>query len=285
MKVPPASLPAGGAGWNATTRSGDVRVHTVWDEEAHRPDSKRLEGLSERIGSAFEAERRSRAQQRQLVDELHEDQLLRLDEIATEIDASIAELVAYVDDFMRTSRATLEGTFAGLHSDLRARIEGLRPKVRQLEERRSAVRSGLEEERAARVRETAEILMPLREQIVRLDSDLRHEQQVHDARAAELRQRLNEAVASIDSAVDIEISSREQRVAATAREWQQEQEQLSRRQEKLERGLEEVQEELLKETDLEREQRIGAQDPIVEAVTDFIRKFQANAKEQSVLGN
>jgi len=273
--------------WDATMRRNPRTVSTVWDEATHPTAQGRqlefLAGKVDRIGSVFEGETRSRNQQRQLVDELHEDQMKRLDEIGLEIDQSIADLTAYMDDFIRNSRGELVGTFDGLHEELRARIDGLLPRLKELEARGWAVRLGLEEERAARIRETAEILVPFREQVAKLAADLQREQRVRETRSSEIQRRLDEAVAALDSALDSEIASRGQRVAATGQEWRHEREQLSRRQDKLEQGLEAVKDALREEIRLEAEQRAGAQDPVVRALTAFIRKFQTNATEQSHL--
>lgn len=264
-------------------------VVTVYeDSDAPGAAGRRLESLAgkvDRIGDALNEESQSRDQQAVLVDELHKDQMKRLDEIGSEIDRSIVDLAAYMDEFVDHARGLLEGTFGGLHGDLRDRVDGLLPRLRMLESRGRSVRAGLEEEQAARACETAEVLVPLREQIEKLAADLDQEQKVRETRNKEIQGRMDAAVAALDSALDTEIASREQRVTETLKECQHDHQQLQNRQDKLEQGLGRLRDEILKETQLETEQRIGTQDPIVEALTSFIQRFQTNAQEQSHLGN
>lgn len=266
-----------------------AEVDTVWEDEKQLTfQGKHLASLAgrvDRIGAAFHGETRLRDEQNALVNELHEDQMKRLDEIGFEINTSIAELTVYMDNFIQHSRGLLQGTFDGLHGDLRARIDGLLPRLRELESRGRAVSAGLEEERALRTQETTEVLVPLREQIEKLASDLQREQKVRETRNAEIQNKMDAAVASLDAALDTEIASREQRVTETAKELQHDQEQLLKRQDKVEQGLDTLRDGIFEETDLEKEQRIAAQDPIVEALASFIQKFQQNAHEQSHLGN
>mmetsp|Transcript_15234 Transcript_15234/g.20517 ORF Transcript_15234/g.20517 Transcript_15234/m.20517 type:complete len:304 (+) Transcript_15234:3-914(+) len=264
-------------GWDATMRT-PAAVETIWEDE-------REPAAEGRIGTVFDEEARSRDQQRDLVEALHKDQMKRLDEIGLDINSSIAELTVYMDGFIQSSRGLLEGTFDGLHGDLRGRIDGLLPRLRQLETMGQAVRAGLEEERASRLRETTEVLEPLREQIDKLAAELHREQKVRETRNAEIQSKMDGAVAALDAAMDTESSSREQRVTETLKEWQHEQAHLSRRQDKLEQDIQTLKDDISKETSLEKDQRMGAQDPIVEALTCFIQKFQANAQEQSHLGN
>uniref|UniRef100_A0A7S1SD51 Uncharacterized protein n=1 Tax=Alexandrium catenella TaxID=2925 RepID=A0A7S1SD51_ALECA len=290
-------LPSGAAiPGDQTTRSGTgldatrirASVMTVLeDEQDTSGQGRHLARLADKvdgIGAILEGEAQAHRQQSALVEELHEDQMKRLDEISFEINGAIADLTVYMDDFIQSSRGLLEGTFAGLNSDLRQRIDGLLPRLRELEGRHQAVTAGLEAERAARARETTEFLVPLREQIEKVASDLEREQKVREKRNAELQEKMEQAVASLDAALDTEIDARAQRVTATAKEWQHDQDQLARRQDKLEQGLEALGSQLVQETNLEKEQRMGAQDPIVEALASFIQKFQANAHEQSHLG-
>jgi len=264
-------------------------VATVWEEqEVPTPQGKRLGSLAgkvAKIGDVLHEEAQSREQQRGLVDELHKDQMKRLDEISIEIDGSIADLAVYMDDFVRSSRGLLEGTFSGLHGDLRARIDGLLPRLRELEAKGRTVRAGIEEEKAARARETSEVLETLREQIEKLAADLNHEQKVRETRNAEIQSRMEAAVAAMDSALDTEASSREQRVVETMKDCQLDHQPLMHRQDRLEQGLESLRDEVQKEAQLEKEQRVATQDPLVQALTSFIQKFQLHAQEQSHLGN
>jgi len=274
--------------WDATVRKTNSPA-TVWEEEKQPAPQHRklasLPGAVDRMHSVFKEEARGKARQRALMDELHEDQIKRLGQFGVEIEHSIADLAAHMDQFIDSTRTLVKGTFDGLQGDLRDRIDSLQPPLRELEARGRAVHAGLEEEKLARVRETEEILVPLKERIERLGADLAKEQKIRENRNAEFQQRLTQAVAALDSGIDAEIAARNERGTEMAKEWQHDQEQLQRRQDKLEKGLAAVKDQLFKETELERGHRAGAQDPVVEALTNFIKKFQANAKEQSLLGN
>eukprot|EP00421_Protoceratium_reticulatum_P054249 CAMPEP_0168492450 /NCGR_PEP_ID=MMETSP0228-20121227/70216_1 /TAXON_ID=133427 /ORGANISM="Protoceratium reticulatum, Strain CCCM 535 (=CCMP 1889)" /LENGTH=328 /DNA_ID=CAMNT_0008509215 /DNA_START=1 /DNA_END=987 /DNA_ORIENTATION=- len=294
MKVPPgAPGDTTTMGWNTTHRMSEP-VRTIWEDASDVKElpatgqSRQVSSLSEkvsRMGSIFEEESRARSSQRHIVKELHEDQMKRIDEIGTEIDGSIAELASHMENFVSSSRQLLKDSYDGLHGNLRGRVDKLIPRLRELETRAHAVQTGLEEERQARLRETSEVLLPIKVQIERLEKDLDRERKVRENRDVEIKQQMEQAVAALDGALDTETAARKQRVDAAIKECEEDHKLLLKRQDKMEHGLEEVKDELLKEMDLEQEQRIGAQDPVVEALTSFIQKFQKNIKEQSLLGH
>lgn len=263
-------------------------VQTVWDAEERESESHKklasLTGNVQRMASVFEGESRARAEQRQLMDELHEDQMARLGEISAELDASMADLARNIDEFMTRFRGKLSDTYVELHNELRAHVAKLTPRLDALAFRGEALKVKIDEEREGRIRENAQIVAPLKEQIQRIALNLEHEQAVRQARNQELKTRLSEAVAMLESGVDAEIAARQQRQGVTIEEWSKEQERLLRRQGTVEETATRIIDNLLEEGELESKARIAKQDPVVSALTKFINEFFTDTKEKAEMG-
>ncbi|CAJ1357150.1 unnamed protein product [Effrenium voratum] len=84
------------------------QIETIWDEEPDdqkmHDQKRKLRSLASRVdrmAGVFEEETRARQEQRRLMDELHDEQMQRIDEIGEELDQAMAELKAYIEEFMR----------------------------------------------------------------------------------------------------------------------------------------------------------------------------------------
>ncbi|OLP92808.1 hypothetical protein AK812_SmicGene25349 [Symbiodinium microadriaticum] len=160
-------------------------IDTVWDEE---PDDqkmyeqrKKLKSLAvrvDRMAGVFDEETRARQEQRTLMDDLHNEQMKRIDEIGEELDQAMAELAAYIVEFMRRFRKQLHDTFTALFSDLQEQVERLRPRLAALEARGRVLDDGIQEERKERMKQYSEILDPVKVQIAKLEQGLIREQQI-----------------------------------------------------------------------------------------------------------
>jgi len=235
------------------------------------------------MANVCEDESRSRAEQREHMDKLHELQMEKLAEISEEVDTSLEELGRHVDAFSERFRGILGDTFDELHGELRKRVEALGPRMAKLEERSNALREGICQERAERIRQNEAILVPLKEQVARAAADLEREQEVRRNRDAELKKQMAQAVEGLERAQEAEKKAREERLTHTAEECRREQARLRKRQEAVEQTAQKRIDDLSKENDMERDARIAAQDPIVENLTRFIRDFQLDVQEQAEL--
>lgn len=265
-------------------------IETIWDEEKLVDPSsqtgklKSLTGKVDRMAGIFEEESRARAEQRQLMDELHEDQMKRLDKIGDELENSMAELAKYLDAFTVKFRAQLANTFDELHGELQGHVDKLTPRLASLGRRAAALKAGIDEEREARIRENTLIVQPLKEQIVRLQKNLDHEQAVRQARDKELTAMMEQAISSLESGLEAETNSRQQRQGATIEEWKLEQERLLRRQQTVEEASQRVFDNMSQDMANERKARINVQDPVAQALTTFIKEFHADVKEKAEMG-
>jgi len=282
-------LPLGG-GYLSDATMLRKKIETVWDEEpinAGTEQKKKLKSLAgkvEKMAGVFESETQARAQQRQLMDELHNDQMTRLDEISAELEASMQELAEYIETWKQKFRDKLTDTFDDLHSDLQKNVEKLLPRLDALEARGRVLRASIDEETETRIQHNKEILIPVKAQLAKLEAGLVQEKGVRESRAAEIQQRMVEAVEALESGVDAEIAAREDRQVASSEEWKQEQVRLKGRYSSVQRSCDEVIAVMNQEADHENDSRIGGQDPVVEALTRFMQDFHSDIKEKAEMG-
>lgn len=276
-----------------TMKAGMVKlskpIETVWDDEpedltGQKRKLKSLAGKVDRMANVFEEETQSRAHQRELMDELHNDQIKRLDEIGQELDQAMAEVKAKIEEFMQRYRRQLSGTFEDLHEELQAWVDKLTPQMAALEARGRVLRAAIDEEREARLQHNAAILVPAKEWCRKLKEGILQEQMIRQARAAEIQKRMEEASDTIEKSIDAEIAARNDRQTHTAQDWQREQERLQKRQLQVEESCDDCIKSINEDGDSEYGARISAQDPIVQALTRFMQQFHADIKEKAEMG-
>lgn len=253
--------------------------------------AKRIAGMS----SVFEEETRARAEQRQLMSDIHVEQITRLDEVAGEVEQSMVKLAQFVVDFKKKTMDTVGFTFDELHGDLNdrfgrlaseeARNKGhgsLEERLASLEARSKTLRAGLEQEKADRIRETTAVLAPLREQIVRLAGDLERERKIRENREVELKDQLKQYVNALDQALDVELEHRKRKHEGAVSDITRDQERLQKRQEEaVEKGRREYVDKLAEELETERSTRISGQDTMAKTLTEFIQAFHTDIKEKA----
>ncbi|CAK9021011.1 unnamed protein product [Durusdinium trenchii] len=159
------------------------QIETIWDEpdDKMHEQKRKLRSLASRVdrmAGVFEEETRARQEQRHLMDELHGEQMKRIDEIEEELDQAMKELKAYIEEFMQKFRKELDDTFTALFSELRVQVERITPRIAALEARGRVLRNGIEEERQDRIRHYAEILVPVKAQIAKIEQGLNREEKV-----------------------------------------------------------------------------------------------------------
>lgn len=267
------------------------RIDTVWDEE---PDDqkmyeqrKKLKSLAvrvDRMAGVFDEETRARQEQRTLMDDLHNEQMKRIDEIGEELDQAMAELAAYIVEFMRRFRKQLHDTFTALFSDLQEQVERLRPRLAALEARGRVLDDGIQEERKERMKQYSEILDPVKVQIAKLEQGLIREQQIRQTRAAFIQQSMEQAVEALEQSVDVELAARRQQQTFCEEEWTREADRLERRHDSVVDSCEKCLQGLEEDAHEEHEARIGHQDPVVEVLTKFLNDFHADVEEKALQG-
>jgi hypothetical protein len=255
------------------------------------PQLAKLAGRIAGMGSVFEEETRSRAQEREFMGQIHGEQVARLDEVAVEVDAAMQKLAQFVNDFKKKTMEQSRATFEDLHGDLATSFGRLAPRLAELGRRSKTLREGLEQERADRLRETAAVLAPLREQIVRLGADLEQERKIRENREAELKQQLKDYVGALDQALDVELDHRKRRHEGAVGDIDRDQVRLKLRQEAAspnakywsnsENGRKDYVDKLEEELEAERKKRIEGQDTMATTLTEFIKAFQKDIKEKA----
>jgi len=266
-------------------------IDTVWDEEPDgdkmQEQKRKLKSLASRVdrmAGVFEEETRARQEQRHLMDELHDEQMKRIDEIGEELDQAMAELAAYIVEFMRRFRKELHDTFTALFSELQTQVELLTPRLAALEARGRVLQDGIEEETKERKRQYSEILDPVKVQIEKLEQGLIREQQIRQARAASIQQSMEQAVEALEQSVDVELAVRERRQTFCEEEWIREADRLEKRHDVVVDSCEKCLQGLEEDADKEHEARIGHQDPVVEVLTKFLNDFHADVEEKALQG-
>lgn len=267
-------------------------IETVWDHpppdgEQKNSQTKKLQSLANKVdkmAGVFEEETRARQEQRQLMDDLHEDQLKRLDEIGVELDQEMAKLAAFIEAFMSRFNTEVKDLFHALHSELQSNVDRLTPRLTALEARGRVLHAGIEEERNERIRHYTEMLVPLKAQIKKLESNLQRESDIRETRGEEIQQQMLHANEALEMALDTEIAAREDRQQALDKDWLQEQERLVKRRDAVNDSCEESLRAINEEADKEHEARTMHQDPVVEGLTKFMEMFHADVKEKAEMG-
>jgi len=289
IKLPP---PEGGArasrGGGAVAALGKPasRLRSVEDDAPPETEqSKKLSSLESRvkqISSHLEEEIRARAKQRQLLEEMHEEELQKVEAVGAELDEQMAELTQFVSDFKRRYTEQLHGVYDNLQGRLDRAIEPAFPRLLALEARARKVRDGIHKEREERVRESERVLAPLREQLARLGTDLETEREICKANADEIDRKMREAVDALQGACAAEEAAREHKHAGMAQEIAHDQARLATKQrEVLEKSCAQLVADLSRELEQEQDERVANQDPIVKLLTDFVEQFQADVKERA----
>eukprot|EP00933_Yihiella_yeosuensis_P063848 TRINITY_DN67102_c0_g1_i1.p1 TRINITY_DN67102_c0_g1~~TRINITY_DN67102_c0_g1_i1.p1 ORF type:complete len:354 (-),score=85.86 TRINITY_DN67102_c0_g1_i1:95-1156(-) len=265
-------------------------VETVWDEK-HIDEGdiqqKKLRSLTvkvDRMAGVFEEETMARHHQRELMDELHEDQMKRLNEISVELDQAMQQVKSQIDAFMQKYRTILGETFDVLHTELKDWVVHLTPRIEALEARGRVLRALIEEETEDRLEQNRAILLPAKDWCERLQVDLKQEENVRITRAADIQQRLEHATFHLEQQLDREIEARAKKQVTTGKDWNKEQDRLFRRQGEVDDVCRELIIDTNKEVTHENEHRILGQDPTVQALTAFMAQFHADIKEKAELG-
>lgn len=263
-------------------------VETIFEEhKATTEQSRKMSSLSagvQRMSSIFEEAAKTRAEQRRMMDDLHENTMKKVQITWADMQRIMGELTASMGDFVQNFRKQLEQTKEDLCRDQHQRVAGINAQIEILERRSVALQQGLDEERANRIRETEDVLGPIRKRVEKLTAALDKEQQIRLNREAELRKHLDEAVEELNNNCKIEEQNRQDRAAEIQADCEKEQGRLLKRQNQIERQTKIKLKELDQSLVDEKKHRLEGQDLVVAKVTDFIRRFQANVREEGEMG-
>jgi DNA repair exonuclease SbcCD ATPase subunit len=262
------------------------RLRTVEDEaEPETEQTKKLSSLASRvkqISSHLEEEIKARAKQRQLLEEMHEEELRKVEAVGAELDEQMAELAQFVSDFKRRYTEQLHGVYDDLQGQLDRTIQPVFPRLLALEARARRVRDGIDKEREERVRESERVLAPLREQLKQLGTELETEREICKANADEIDRKMHEAADALHSACEAEEAAREHKHAGMAQEIAYDKARLATKQrEVVEKSSVQLVADLSRELEQEQDERVGHQDPIIKMLTNFVEQFQADVKERA----
>lgn len=267
-------------------------VPTVWDEPhaLEMKTTRKLQTLGasvKRMGTAFEGAMQIRVEKRQMMDEVHEQAVERVDKNRSELEDVLANLSKYIGKFTSDWERTLGQRMDEFSVMMKDRVHGMTERYERLEERLKAIRSGIEEETASRIRDTEEVLVPIRETVARLSDDLQREQAIRRNREEELEQFMEESVKMLEENVATEVENRKRRFEDLSHEVDIEIRRLKehRHEAKLIQIRQDLEAELEKDLENEVKFRKEGQDHIVEEITKFINKFHAHVKEEGMMGN
>merc|ERR1719335_237923 len=268
--------------------SGAGTIPTVWDEQkAVTEQNQKLNSLSagvERMSSVFEEANRAREEQRRMMDLLHERTMEQIRDARRYMERMMEEMSKKMEDFVQKFEGELDTTKEELFEALRVKVAAIMKHIENLEARAQKMQEGLDKERADRIRETEEVLGPIRKQVAKLISSLEKESRIRQRREEEMLKVLDDAAESLNHTVDVEKASRNQKQQDMIDDNTEEIRHLVNRQKKLELSSGDKTEELKLDIETEAKHRVDAQNNVVENITSFIQRFQANIKEEGKMG-
>lgn len=263
-------------------------IETIWD--APKPiteHSAKMHALPkgvDRMSSAFKDATKTKEEKRNMMDDMHETSMERVETTRKEMEELLQELGLYLKAFYVDYEEKLKVTLEELRSEEEERIVAINKRFQILEERQQALKRAIDEERETRLHNTEAILGPARRSVEMLVHDLEKERRIRHTRNTELKQRLEDAAKMLAEALDGEQRNREARHEQVVKELEIDVKRLQKRGAAIEQCNAEkvaaVQDDLVNE---EKHRKEG-QDTIVVKITDFVRRFQAHIKEEGEMG-
>lgn len=264
------------------------RIETVFDEcKAATEQSQKMSSLSagvQRMSSIFEQAAKAREEQRRMMDDLYHHTMQKVEATWREMERIMSELSGNMNGFMNKFEKQLEETKEELSAEQKVKVAEMIAHIESLEVRSRNLKQALDEERQARIRETEAVLGPIRKQVKKITESLEKEERIHLTRTEELKKQEAEAVEALDRGCKLEVQNRERKAKELFEDTEAEQDRLRARQGKIERSSHSKLKNLDKSLASEKHHRTTSQDHIVERVTDFIRRFQTNVKEEGEMG-
>lgn len=263
-------------------------VVTVWDPAkplgAHGEKMAVLPKGVDRMASAFKDATKTKEGKRQMMDDLHETAMQRVEQTRQEMEELLTILGAELKVFYAEFEEKLKVTLEELREEEEVRIAAINARFQILEEREQTLRVAVDLERQTRVEHTEAILGPARRSIELLVVDLDKERRIRHTRHDELKQRLEDAATMLSESMDTEQKARETRHEQVVKELELDVARLKKRSVVIEACNAErvaaLQDDIINEEKLRKE----TQDGVVHKLTAFIQKFQAHIREEGQMG-
>eukprot|EP00927_Polykrikos_kofoidii_P047237 TRINITY_DN4134_c0_g2_i1.p1 TRINITY_DN4134_c0_g2~~TRINITY_DN4134_c0_g2_i1.p1 ORF type:complete len:352 (-),score=67.22 TRINITY_DN4134_c0_g2_i1:175-1230(-) len=270
--------------------SSKTGLRTVWDDTPPVP-GKQADSL-QYFGSAvakmqpvFEGVTRLKQEKAQMMDDMHEHTMEKVDETRDYMETMLAKMAALVGEFSAEWAEKLETQMGELDHEMRERIAGLDARCEVVEQRARALQAAIDEETAARIRETEAMLIPIREGVLKLSEELEVEQEIRTNREAELQAHLEETLKLIQESFDAERANRVDRHSEAVKEYEVELQRLEKKHAQITKRGDDMMAKAKEELASEHELRVKGQDLIVERIEDFIKRFQMHVLEEGQMGN
>jgi len=263
-------------------------IETIWDEakplNEHGKKMAVLPKGVDKMSGAFKDATKTKEEKRNMMDNLHETAMERVEQTRKEMDEILIELGHYLEAFYKEYKEKLAVTLEELRVAEEERIIKINERFTVLEERQARLAVAIDEERETRLRNTEAILGPARRSVEALVVDLEKERRIRHTRREELLQRMEDAVKILHENMALEEQNRVDRHVQVVKEMELDVQRLHRRTQEIETCNAEkialVAEDVVSEEKLRKQ----SQDETVEAITNFIQAFQAHVKEEGAMG-
>ncbi|CAD7928118.1 unnamed protein product [Amoebophrya sp. A25] len=264
-------------------------VETIpYDEAATKarmkPPNEELQQLGHDVaamGAVFEEANKAREEQRRVMDELHNDLLLRIQNVRDYMAQEVARLEATLASFQSKFEHELRTMREELMTKLNTKITQVRASIAKLNERIDQIRDNLETEIKERKAHVLEVLVPIQRDVAQLVVQLEEEKKARHTNEAESRKNLQDAVDLLEKTLDIEKFNREQQYMDFKVLTEYERERILKRQYVIEYQMKKALDVLDVKIQDETGDRIEKQDGVVGTMTTFVRSFQQNIREDA----
>jgi len=232
-----------------------------------------------RLPVVFEEANKARAEQRKLMDEMHQDLLRRIQMTRDYMTQEAKRLADTTKSFTAKFEHEIQSMKEELTTVLKNKISQVNHALALLDARNKELEQAIEVERQDRIRQMEEVLGPPRKRVDKIMGELHAETKTRQAREQVMMKQLLDAAEYLNNDVDAEKFLREQQYMdfklMSERERQSLEDRTVSTRQATQKSLAVLKTELEKEVD----NRIVNQDGIVDNVTVFIKRFQENIKE------
>lgn len=277
-------------------------IDTVWDESTVTSNqTRKLQSLSKKVDKMqgnFEGVTRMKEEKRQMMDDMHEHTMDKVEETRLNMEKLLAEVAQHIKEFSEEWRINLADATDNLDDELRMRLAQLNAKYQAVEERTRRLAKAIDNETQSRFEHIESVLVPAREQAARLESELATEREIRTNREAEIKEHMEDCVRVMEETLRSEKTNRIDRhdlavkdVIGEARDEQSVDDRTSdlprlrRRYDAIVKKDDATVADFHKDIDEERKLRVAGQDHIVDQINMFIKRFQDHVLEEGEMGD
>ncbi|CAD7927671.1 unnamed protein product [Amoebophrya sp. A120] len=248
------------------------------------PDLEQLGRDVESMGAVFEEANKAREEQRRVMDELHQDLLVRIQNVRDYMAQEVARLEATLASFQSKFEHELRTMREELMTKLNTKITAVRAQIAKLNQRIDEINSKLMQEIEDRKAHVQEVLVPIQKDVAQLVVQLDEEVKARHTKEAETRKNLQDAVDLLEKNLDTEKFNREQQYMDFKVLTEYERERILKRQYVIEYQMKKALDVLDIKIQEETSDRLDKQDGVVNTMTRFVRSFQENIREEARMG-